>query len=89
MTTRFDVIPALGVEILPPRPSIDNSFLYGFINVTDSFPLIHTGTFTLSPLTFSKPSSFIFFNIQFMEFSRFLDPLSLGPKVSQTCAKRL
>ena len=76
-------MPPLAVAILPPMPSMFNFFSNGTRIVKDSSPLIQVGTLTLSPLTLLRPSYFISLIIQSIAFSKFFEPLSLGPNISQ------
>ena len=81
-TTTSPLTPALLVDTLPPIPSTLKSRSKGTRIFNDSSPLIHVGTFTLSPLTFVKPSFFISLIAQSIARSRFLEPLNLGPNIS-------
>ena len=81
-TTTSPLIPPFCVDTLPPIPNTRSSFSNGINILSDSSPLIQVGTFTLSPLTFDKPSFFISFITQSIDFSKFFEPLNLGPNIS-------
>ncbi len=85
-TTTSAFIPPFGVAMLPPSPSMPMLFLKGRIRSKDSLPRIQVGTCTRSPLGIFSPSDLISEMIQSKAFSRLLDPLKRGPKVSQRYA---
>jgi hypothetical protein len=82
------VMPAGGVAMLPPSPSIGRFCARGLTSWADSAPRTQTGTITRSPRTFWSPSSFIFAITQSIARSSDADPLRRLPYVSVISARR-
>ncbi len=87
-TSTSAVIPAAGVPMLPPRPSMGSSAARGSTSRADSSPRTQRGTMTGSPRTFSSPSASISARIQSMAASRLADPLNRWPNPSTSRASR-
>ena len=87
-TSTGAVMPALGVPMLPPSPSMTSRAARGLTKSTDSAPRTQRGTITGSPRTFSSPSAFIWPRTQSIAASRLAEPLSRLPNVSTSRPSR-
>ena len=81
-------MPAAGVPMLLPRPSIGSPTRRGCSISADSAPRTQCGTRTSSPCTCSSPSFFISCRIQSSAASKLVEPAWRGPKVSHNLASR-
>ena len=75
-------MPARGVPMLPPSPSIVIALARGRTSSSDSRPRTQCGTIAGSPRTLASPSFFISASVQSIASSSAFVPLKREPKVS-------